>query len=83
MVQELKDKSGGAVCNTHLVASTNLNKLIETQKLHDTWRKINPEKIEFTYDRPQSDYPSNTLTTKPCLQNIPCEQELVAQGIGN
>ena len=55
MVQELKDKSGGAVCNTHLVVSANLNKLIKTQKLHDTWRKLNPEKIAFTYHRPQSD----------------------------
>ena len=54
MVQELRDRSGGIVCNTHLVGSANLNKLTETQKLQNNWRKINPEKIEFTNHRLQS-----------------------------
>ena len=71
MAQKLKDRLGGTICNIHLVGSSNLTKLTEAQKLHDTWRKINPEKTEFTYHRPQSDYPSNTLTMKPCLQNLP------------
>ena len=48
-----------------------MNKLTKTQKLYDTWRKVNPEKIEFTYHRPLSDihsrldriYASNNLQT--------------------
>ena len=43
MAQELKDRLGGTICNIHLVGSTNLTKLTEAQKLHDTWRKINPK----------------------------------------
>ena len=35
MVQELKHRSGGIICNTDLVGSTNLNKLTETQRLHE------------------------------------------------
>lgn len=54
MAQELRDKMGGTVCNTHLVGSVPLNKLINTQELHDTWRKINPGKTEYTYHRNQS-----------------------------
>lgn len=44
MAQELKDRMGGAICNTHLVGSDVLTKLIKLQNLHDTWRKVNPEK---------------------------------------
>ena len=54
MALELRDKMGGTVCNTHLVGSVPLNKLINTQELHDTWRKINPGKTEYTYHRNQS-----------------------------
>ena len=51
MVLEFRDRMGGTICNTHLAGSVSLNKLIKTQKLLDTWRKINPEKIDFTYHR--------------------------------
>ena len=54
MVEELKDRLGGAINKTRLVGSENLKKLIQIQNLHDTWRKVNPEKIEFTYHRNQS-----------------------------
>ena len=54
MVLELKDRIGGTICNTHLVGSVSLTKLINTQKLHDAWRKINPNKTEYTYHRNQS-----------------------------
>ena len=51
MVLEFRDRMGGTIYNTHLAGSVSLNKLIKTQKLLDTWRKINPEKIDFTYHR--------------------------------
>ena len=51
MVLEFRDRMGGTICNTHLAGSVSLNKLIKTQKLLNTWRKINPEKIDFTYHR--------------------------------
>lgn len=36
MVLELRDRMGGAICNTHLVGSVPLHKLINTLELHDT-----------------------------------------------
>ena len=51
MVLEFRDRMGGTIYNTHLAVSVSLNKLIKTQKLLDTWRKINPEKIDFPYHR--------------------------------
>ena len=54
MVEELKDRLGGAVNNTHLLGSENLKTLIRIQNLHDTWRKVSLEKDEFTYHRNQS-----------------------------
>ena len=51
MVLEFRDRMGGTIYNTHLAGSVSLNKLIKTQKLLNTWRKINPEKIDFTYHR--------------------------------
>ena len=71
MVQELKDRVVENVCNTHLAGNDNLNNLTKTQKLYDTWRKINREKIEFTYHRPLTGihsrldriYASNNLLT--------------------
>lgn len=51
MVLEFRDRMDGTICNTHLAGSVSLNKLIKTQKLLDTWRKINPEKIDLTYHR--------------------------------
>ena len=69
MVQQLKDRLGGAINNTHLVGSENLKKLIQIQNLHNTWSKVHPEKIEFTDHRHQSNihsrlnkiYPTKTL----------------------
>ena len=55
MVTNLKDRVGGTICNTHLVGSITLNKILNTQKLYDKWRKKNTQKIEFTYHRPKSD----------------------------
>ena len=51
MVLELKDRIGGTICNTHLVGSVSLNKLINIQKLHDTWRKKTQSKTEYTFHR--------------------------------
>ena len=54
IVTELKDRIGGTMCNTHLVGSNSLNKTLNTQKLYNTSRKINPQKSEYTYHRPRS-----------------------------
>ena len=54
MVENLNDRLGGSICNTHLVGSNALTKLIKNQNLHETWRKINPNKSEFTYHQMQS-----------------------------
>ena len=48
-VTDLKDRIGSTICNTHLVGSNSLNKILDTQKLYCTWWKINPQKSEFTY----------------------------------
>ena len=55
MVENLNDRSGGSICNTHLVGSQALSKLIQNQNLQDTWRKMNPHKSRFTHHRIQSD----------------------------
>ena len=52
MVENLKDRLGGSICNTHLAGSNALTKLIKN--LHETWQKINPNKSEFTYHQMQS-----------------------------
>ena len=49
MVEDLNDRFGGSICNTHLVGSQALSNLIQNQNLQDTWRKMNPHKSEFTY----------------------------------
>ena len=54
MVTDLKDRIGGSICYTHLVGSSSLNKILNNQKLYDTWRKVNPKRSEFTYHRPKS-----------------------------
>ena len=54
MVTDLNDRSGGHICNSHLLGSFSLNYLVTTQKLSDTWIKKHPTKHEFTYHRPQS-----------------------------
>lgn len=45
---------GGSICNTNLVGSEALIKLIKLQNLHGTWWKVSPDKSEFTYHRIQS-----------------------------
>ena len=54
IVEELKERLVGTINNTHLLGYENLKKLIQIQNLHDTWKKVNPEKIELTYHRHQS-----------------------------
>ena len=49
MIEDLNDRFGGSICNTHLVGSQALSNLIQNQNLQDTWRKMNPHKSEFTY----------------------------------
>lgn len=54
MVENLNDRSGGTIRNTHLVGSQALSDIIQNQNLQDTWKKQNPHKSEYTYHRPQS-----------------------------
>ena len=54
-VENLDDRSGGSICNTHPVGSQALSKLIQNQNLQDTWRKMNPRKSRFTHCQIQSD----------------------------
>ena len=51
MVTEFRDITGGTICNTHLLGSIPLNELLKNPNLQDTWRKINPNKINYTYHR--------------------------------
>ena len=51
MVTEFRDITGGTICNTHLLGSIPLNELLKNQNLQDTWRKIHPNKINYTYHR--------------------------------
>ena len=51
MVTEFRDKTEGTICNTHLLGSMPLNELLHNQNLQDTWRKIHPNKINYTYHR--------------------------------
>ena len=55
MVENLNDRSGGSICNTHLVGSQAISKLIQNQNLQDAWRKMNSHKSQFTHLRIQSD----------------------------
>ena len=48
MVTEFRDITGGTICNTHLLGSIPLNELLKNQNLQDTWRKIHPNKINYT-----------------------------------
>ena len=59
MAEELKDRLGGAICNIYLLGSEALRKIIKFEELHDTWQKANPEKIEFTCHRNQSNIHSS------------------------
>ena len=47
MVTEFRDKTGGTICNTHLLGSIPLSELLKNQNLQDTWRKIHPNKINY------------------------------------
>ena len=51
MVTEFRDRTGGTICNTHLLVSIPPNELLKNQNLKDTWRKIQPNKINYTYHR--------------------------------
>ena len=52
MVTEFRDRTGGTICNTHLLGSIPLNdELLKNQNLQDTWRKMHPNKINYTYHR--------------------------------
>ena len=51
MVTEFRDKTGGTICNTHLLGSIPLNELLKNHNLQDTWRKIHLNKINYTYHR--------------------------------
>ena len=53
MVTEFRDWGGGTICNTHLLGSIPLNELLKTKiyKAQDTWRKVHPNKINYTYHR--------------------------------
>ena len=53
MVTEFRDWGGGTIGNTHLLGSIPLNELLKTKiyKAQDTWRKVHPNKINYTYHR--------------------------------
>ena len=51
MATEFRDRTGGAIFNTHLLGSIPLNKLLKNQNLQHTWRKIHTNKINYTYHR--------------------------------
>ena len=51
MVTEFRDRTGGTICNTHLLGSLPLNELLINQNLQDTWRKIHSNKINDAYHR--------------------------------
>ena len=54
MIEELKDRVGGAICNTQVAGSEALTKIIKFQNLQDNTKKANLEKIEFSCHRRQS-----------------------------
>ena len=54
MVTGFRDRTSGTICNTHLLGSIPLNKLLKSQNLQSTWRKIHPKIINFTYHRTRS-----------------------------
>ena len=51
MATEFRDRTGGAIFNTHLLGSIPLNKLLKNQNLQHTWRKLHTNKINYTYHR--------------------------------
>ena len=64
MVTEFRDRTGGTICNTHLLGSIPLNELLKNQNLQDTWRKIHPNKINYTYHRTLSNINSRFIPLK-------------------
>ena len=51
MVTEFRDRTGGTICNTHLLGSIPLNELLKNQNLQDLWKKIHLNQINYTYRR--------------------------------
>ena len=45
MVTEFRDRTGGTICNTHLLVSIPPNELLKNQNLKDTWRKYSLTKL--------------------------------------
>ena len=58
LATEFRDRTGGRICNAHLLGSFPLNELLKNQNLQDTWRKIHPNKINYTYHRTLSNIQS-------------------------
>ena len=50
-VTKFRDRTGGTSSNIHLLRSIPLNELLKKQNLQDTWRKIHPNKTNYTYHR--------------------------------
>ena len=50
-VTKFRDGTVGTISNAHLLGSIPLNELLKNQNLQDTWRKIHPNKIDYTYHR--------------------------------
>lgn len=68
---DLKDRIGGTICNTHLVSSITLHKIINTQTFFDTWRKRNPTTVDFTYHRPQFNiHRGNSMVDHPMVVKL-------------
>ena len=51
IVTEFRDRTGGTICNAHILGSIPLNELLKNQHLQDTWQKIHPNKFNYTYHR--------------------------------
>ena len=51
MVTKFRDRAVGTISNTHLLGSTSMNELLKNQNLQYTWRKIHPNKNNYTYQR--------------------------------
>ena len=75
MVTEFRDRTGGKICNTHLLGSISLNELLKSQNLQNTWREIHPNKINYTYRRTLSNIHSK-LDRIYSSQNLNCNRYL-------
>ena len=59
IVIEFRDRTGGTICNKHLLGPIPLNELFKNQNLQDAWRKIHHKKINYTYHRTLSNIHSS------------------------